>query len=216
MDIALTIGGWIGWLLLTVYAKTCRVKVVTGHETLDSVRDGQHPVLVAFWHDQLPLLASFLYFRLHRAGRPLTVLSSESRDGELAVRILSHWKMYPVRGSSTRGGQQGLRRLYRQMQKEGVSPVIIPDGPTGPPHRAKHGLTALAAWSGRPIFLVAAAGRPVHHIASWDRMAVPWPFARIEIAAKVIESAELSSAPPEEQPALIEAHLKQLIEQLRP
>lgn len=208
-NLALAVGGWLGWLLMTVYARTCRVEVVAGSDAIKRVIAGSQPVLVAFWHEQLPLLAPFLFHRLHRSGQPLTLMVSQSRDGELATRILSHWKLEPVRGSSSRGGNRALRRLYRAMS-DGLSPVIIPDGPRGPAHRAKPGLATLAGLSGAPILLLSAHGKPIHRIGSWDRMAVPWPFAGIRIAAELVPFAALADAPASERSRRVEARLASL------
>ncbi len=210
-DFALTLGGWLGWVLLNIYSRTCRLAIAQGSDVIEDVRTGDRPVLVAFWHDSLLLLAPFLFHRLHRSGRPLTLLVSQSRDGELGTRILKHWRLDPVRGSSSRGGNRALRRLYHQMRTEGASPVVIPDGPRGPAHVAKPGLVTLAGLSGAPVLLLAAAGSPVYRIGSWDRMTVPWPFARVRLAATLLTPEELSSVEPARRSGLLEQRLADLI-----
>jgi lysophospholipid acyltransferase (LPLAT)-like uncharacterized protein len=62
-----------------------------------------------------------------------------------------------------------------------VSPVITPDGPTGPLHRFKPGGLLLAQLSGRPLVPMAFAASRAWQFG-WDRFVLPWPFSRIAIA----------------------------------
>ena len=88
------------------------------------------PVIPCFWHQQL-FVDCLLLQRLHRAGLHVGWLISPSADGELAARVAERWGIRVVRGSATRSGTQALRGLYRALVREQVSPVVVPDGPTG-------------------------------------------------------------------------------------
>ena len=56
---------------------------------------------------------------------------------------------------------------------------MTPDGPRGPRHRASQGAVLLAQRLERPLIPVACAARPVWRAGSWDRLAVPLPFAKV-------------------------------------
>ncbi len=56
-----------------------------------------------------------------------------------------------IRGSSTHTGARALRDFYQALVHEGISPVIAPDGPRGPPWKFKPGALLLAQLSQRPI-----------------------------------------------------------------
>ena len=58
------------------------------------------PVIYAVWHGRV-LLLPLLYGR-----RPLRVLASRSRDGELVTRYVGRFGIESVRGSSSRGGAE--------------------------------------------------------------------------------------------------------------
>lgn len=171
------------WLLLGLGA-TWRIEV-EGEEHLEAVRrDGRRagrPVLLSFWHGQTFMAAHFVYRALHRRGVPITVLASQSRDGELVSRMVEAWGVEPVRGSSTRGGRQALRALHRAIVRGGASPIMVPDGPVGPPHRVKVGVLVLAQLSGAPILPLAFVAERAWRLPSWDRLRIPKPFSRVAV-----------------------------------
>lgn len=108
-------------------------------------------------------------------------LISPSVDGEVPARIATWLGARVIRGSSTRTGARALRDYYRLLVEEGVSPVITPDGPTGPRFRFKPGGLLLAQLSGRPLVPMAFAASRAWTFG-WDKFVLPWPFSRIAIA----------------------------------
>ncbi|MGH8316214.1 MAG: lysophospholipid acyltransferase family protein, partial [Steroidobacterales bacterium] len=86
-----------------------------------------------------------------------------------------------IRGSSTNTGAKALRDYYQALAKDGVSPVITPDGPRGPAFVFKPGAILLSQMSQRPIVPLAYAASHAW-LVKWDRFVIPFPFARIAIA----------------------------------
>ena len=128
-------------------------------------------VIYAFWHGRVWLLAG-------RAGRQgSAVLVSLSEDGEVIARAAQRLGFHPVRGSSSRGGREGLAELERELAG-GRSVALTPDGPRGPRHHAQMGAVVLAARSGRPIVPMGVAARPAWTLKSWDAFQIPRPGAR--------------------------------------
>ena len=118
------------------------------------------------------------------AGRPpLKVgwLISPSVDGEIGAMMVRRLGGQVIRGSSTSTGARALRDYYEALVKEGVSPVITPDGPRGPRFEFKPGAILLAQMSGRPILPMAYAASRAWLI-KWDKFVLPVPFSRIVIA----------------------------------
>ena len=97
--------------------------------------------------------------------------------------------------NKTGAGAKALRDYYQLLVNENVSPVITPDGPTGPPHRFKPGGLLLAQISGRPLLPMAFAASSAWHFG-WDDFVLPRPGSRIAIAigapVKVDRSVALS------------------------
>jgi lysophospholipid acyltransferase (LPLAT)-like uncharacterized protein len=87
-----------------------------------------------------------------------------------------------VRGSSSRGGSTALKQLLRSVRGRGSSPVIVTDGPRGPIYRCKPGLVVLGQMTGAPILPVAGVASSAWRLRSWDRLIVPRPFARLDVA----------------------------------
>src|SRR5439155_920120 len=80
------------------------------------------PVIYVVWHARL-LVLPYLF-----RGRGLWALVSRSEDGEMLADFVRRFGFVTVRGSSSRGGGEGLRSLIRAIRK-GHSVVVVPDGP---------------------------------------------------------------------------------------
>jgi hypothetical protein len=160
--------------LIKAICGTLRVQVLGG-DIEAAVHQHRQNVIYAFWHGHL------LYLMYRYRGRGVAILVSQSRDGEFLSRILQHFGLPTIRGSSSRGGQRSLRELVRQT-RAGASAAIAPDGPRGPRHRAQPGIVALARLAGIPILPVAVGARWKVEFHSWDRFLLPLPGSRIVVA----------------------------------
>jgi lysophospholipid acyltransferase (LPLAT)-like uncharacterized protein len=137
----------------------------------DQERRGEHFIL-AFWHRHL-LLMPYSY----RGGR-ISVLVSQSRDGELIARTVARLGIDSSRGSSSRGGAAGLRSLLRKAEA-GYDIAFTPDGPRGPVGVVQPGVILAAAATGWPVWPVALAATRCRRLKSWDRFVVPLPIATV-------------------------------------
>lgn len=169
-------------LLVRLLSRTWRFDVVEGGATLDEVIRTRGPVVFCFWHNRIIPAAGLLVRRVAPSGMDLTLMSSASRDGELSARFVGRHGARVVRGSSTRGGTHALRAVLRLIRRHGTSPILIPDGPKGPPYEFKVGVLGLAQMSGVPLFLMGFAASRAWSVGTWDRMVLPRPFARVAIA----------------------------------
>jgi len=131
--------------------------------------------IYALWHARmLPLVFT------HR-NRGVAVLISRHRDGEWIARIVESLGYVTARGSSTRGGEEGVREMLEWAER-GHPLCVTPDGPRGPREVVKPGLVWLASRTGLPILPVASSGMPCRALDSWDTFRVPLPFARVDVA----------------------------------
>lgn len=133
---------------------------------------GNERFLLAFWHRHL-LLMPYAY-----RGEKISVLVSQSRDGELIAKTVAHFGIAAARGSSSRGGVLGLRTLLRQ-GAAGYDLAFTPDGPRGPACKVQPGVILAAAATGFPIQPVALAARRAKRLRSWDRFVIPVPFSTV-------------------------------------
>lgn len=134
-------------------------------------RKGEHFIL-AFWHRHL-LLMPYAY-----KGKRISVLVSQSKDGELIARTVAWLGIDSSRGSSSRGGAAGMRSLLRKAA-EGWDIAFTPDGPRGPLREVQPGVILAAAATGLPIQPVALAATSKKELRSWDRFVVPKPFSTV-------------------------------------
>jgi hypothetical protein len=179
--LGLTVAGrLVAWVVRAI-GLTCRLEWAAGEQVVRRLVESRQPVLFAFWHQRLFLCSYLFHRRLVRAGYPLTVLISASRDGELGTSAGHGLGARVERGSTSRGGTRAVRRLLRAL-RGGSGVLIIPDGPRGPAFEAKRGVPLLAAMSGVPIVPAACATSHRWQLRSWDRMVVPKPFGRWQVA----------------------------------
>lgn len=158
---------------------TCRVRIAAGADRLTECLSSGRGAILVFWHDRT-IVAGCFYRRLLPSGARATILASHSRDGALATLVAEKWGLDVLRGSASRGGAAGLRRLYRAVNG-GATAMLVPDGPRGPAHRFKVGIAMLGSLSGRPIVPLGLASSRSWRLRSWDRMIVPKPFSRLVV-----------------------------------
>ncbi len=137
----------LGWLFIRAVHATLRVRHVRPENLT-----GQRQYIIAFWHAHLLMM-------LHSKFRkPICVMTSQSRDGEIIARVFDYYGVDSVRGSSSRGGLAAIRGLIRSA-REGKNIVFTPDGPKGPARVAKEGIIAAARATGLPIVPIAFAAK---------------------------------------------------------
>ncbi len=170
----------IGYLLLRLWWASCRIVQVRGAEHLDAALVRAPSLLPCLWHQHWLFCGRWLHLQSPR-GLKLGVLISPSVDGEIAAKISRWFGAEVIRGSSTRTGARALRDYYEMLVTHGVSPIILPDGPTGPRQQFKPGALLLAQLSGRPLLPMAFAASRAWRFG-WDRFVLPWPGSRIAIA----------------------------------
>ena len=141
-------------------------------EPMRKMEQGNERFILTFWHRHL-LLMRYCY-----RGKGVSVLVSQSRDGELIARTVARLGIDSSRGSSSRGGVAGMRTLLRKA-REGWDLSFTPDGPRGPASEVQPGVILAAAATGFPIMPVALAATRAKRLRSWDRFVVPLPFSTV-------------------------------------
>jgi lysophospholipid acyltransferase (LPLAT)-like uncharacterized protein len=142
--------------------------------TIRELERGRRNFILAFWHRHLVLM------RYAYRGRRMSVLISQSWDGELVARTLEYLGIDSVRGSSSKGGALALRETLRRAA-EGSDLGFTPDGPRGPLRVAQPGVVLAGKATGLPVIPVAIAASRARLLRSWDRMLLPLPGARVEV-----------------------------------
>jgi lysophospholipid acyltransferase (LPLAT)-like uncharacterized protein len=140
--------------------------------------------VLALWHESIMVALG------HDVRRGAVALVSPGSDGTFAARLVAPFGVGVVRGSSSREGAAGVRRLLKG-RRAGGAVVVTPDGPRGPRRSARRGVVYVALRAGLPIIPLGVAVSSAKRLRSWDRFIVPKPFAK----------ARLVYGPPIEPPA---------------
>jgi lysophospholipid acyltransferase (LPLAT)-like uncharacterized protein len=131
--------------------------------------------VLCFWHgDQFALLR-------WRRRRPTVALVSHSHDGQMQARALRIQGLLVERGSSSRGGSQGLRAIVRHL-RAGHDAAFAVDGPRGPRFAVAPGAcTAVELAEGRLVPMGSAAAHGITLQKTWDQFRIPLPFSRVAV-----------------------------------
>lgn len=171
--LSLAVGPFIFGLLTRLLFATCRIRWV-GREQLEQLDREKKPLIAAFWH-----YGVFLVLHLSRGKRKWVAMVSSSKDGEYVARIVESFGFETVRGSRNRGGIGALKGMVKAVRGRGLSAAIVADGSQGPPLVAQPGAVLLASLSGVAVVPVGWAADRYWSFRSWDRTALPKPFARV-------------------------------------
>lgn len=158
----------------------------------------RRPVMYALFHGRMVGLLGL------RPRYRLTILISESRDGELISRGATGLGFSTARGSPARGAVKGAKGMLSAVGKDQDLAFMV-DGPRGPRYAVKLGALRLAALAGTPIIPFVCSARSTWWMPTWDLFLAPWWSTPI-----VYILGEPLFVPPD----LSEAELNELREQL--
>lgn len=163
-----------GLFLVRLLSATFRVKILDP-ENEREILDKRGQLIYASWHQRFFPGITFFSTR-----KPIAIIISQSRDGEMAARAVDILGWHPVRGSSTRGGKEALEKI-KSLAKASYKVGHIVDGPQGPFGKVKPGLIRIAQFADLPILPTITSAEHRWVFNSWDRFMVPKPFSRVII-----------------------------------
>ena len=195
----------LGWLLRGLFV-TLRPEFVQ-RQLEQQVQGGRTPILFAFWHGRM------LYFmKLYEyLGARVTILVSQSRDGELVAQLLSRFGFQTARGSTSQGGARGLLGVVNRV-RNGMHACFTPDGPRGPRYQVQPGLVLVAKRTGAPILPMTFGAQWKRVLTSWDAFLLPLPFSRVVVVygEPIYVPADASAADLEAKRREVEASLRRI------
>ena len=154
---------------------------IRGDAHLERVIREQGALNPCYWHQHLLFCVPYLLGK-RSLGMKVGFLISPSVDGEGPAMLARRLGGDVIRGSASHTGARALRDFYVAIAKEGISPLITPDGPRGPRFEFKSGALMLSQLSGKPVVPIAYAASRAWVLGTWDKFVIPWPFARIAVA----------------------------------
>jgi lysophospholipid acyltransferase (LPLAT)-like uncharacterized protein len=169
------------WLLALIVfvihrliAMTWRVIIVESDAMKKDMAEGK-PFVLAHWHGEQSGLV--LIIRRYK----VTIMTSQSKDGQIMTHFVEFYGAKTVRGSSSKGAVGALKGMIRLTQS-GHIPSISVDGPRGPYHTIKPGVFEISRLiDGRiyPGVVVPQHAWPFKK--TWDGSFFPKPFTKLVI-----------------------------------
>lgn len=149
-------------------------KEIRGEENLTELKKNKIPIIFVQWHRHI-------FFHLEKfknsGVRPLVSLSE---DGELISQIAREFKIYPVRGSSSKGGTRAFLKILDLLKTGKADILFTADGPRGPARQVKDGTIVLSQKSGAVLIPVSWYASSVKILEkTWDKFLIPRPFSKI-------------------------------------
>ena len=153
---------------------TCRVKA-HGHENIDQLKNNINTAWIySIWHNNVLISPWAL------KNQNVSVMVSESKDGEIIARSVELFGNTTIRGSTSKNSTRVTRKALKCLKDQ--NPVAItPDGPRGPKYVLQEGVLYLAALSNTPIIPFHAECSKQWQFNSWDNLKLPKPFSTIHL-----------------------------------
>jgi lysophospholipid acyltransferase (LPLAT)-like uncharacterized protein len=125
------------------------------------------PAVYAYFHGHMHVLLGLT------PRERMTLIVSNSRDGEMIARAAEDMGYQVARGSRTEGGVKGALKLLGAANSD--RSILFPvDGPRGPKEVVKPEVIRIAQLAGLPIIPVIAIARTMDKMKSWDNYNCPF------------------------------------------
>lgn len=204
--------GAIAAYIRLVEATSSRTEIDRHHA--DALLAGGQGFIIAFWHARLLMGAALK----GETDRPVHMLISAHRDGEIIANAVKGFGVNLIRGSAAdpkkpeknKSGAPAIGAMIAALD-QGAIVGMTPDGPKGPAEIAKIGAIKLAAFSGAPILPGAYSASRGLRLKTWDRFLLAAPFSRLAFAARppIHVERNADAAALERARAHLEAELKE-------
>lgn len=160
--------GWICNHGTSFFDRQYRVVRIMSQGARAHLQADDKPVIYALYHGCMIGVLGL------KPRKKLTILVSQSRDGEMIARGITGLGYSVARGSPAKGGVKGAVEMIKAA-RAGQSLIFMVDGPRGPEFKVKPGIIRLAQMTGIPILPVGLSSRTAMYMKSWDRfMASVW------------------------------------------
>jgi len=143
----------------------------------DKAKVKDTPSVVIFWHGEI-IMMPYAY-RDYRHSTNMDIIVSRHHDGDISARMIRIFGGGTVRGSSSKGGAQALKEVFRCI-KRGRDIGLTPDGPRGPRHSVADGAALIAQKKDIPIVAMNCRASKSWRLKSWDKLFIPKPFCTLD------------------------------------
>ncbi len=170
-------GYLIRFAMMLLYM-TLRVRFA-GTSALKTASHGR--LILSLWHDQLalaPLIRRIL------PKHPLAIVVSKSRDGRLLAAFINTFRHTQPISVAHNMRYKALLEMVEAIE-HGKIVIITPDGPRGPRHVVKPGLTYCKEKASAQVITMKWQASRAWQLNTWDKMQIPKPFAKVTVDFEV-------------------------------
>jgi len=161
-------------IIMTMVVLTCRIRW-HNKEQHQKLIDAQGPYVLCMWHNCCTIAAWFM------RNSNITVMVSDSKDGEYVSRLANSFNIHTIRGSASAGTAKAIKSALSILAKK--RPIALtPDGSRGPRYKMKSGALWFAASSKSPILPMHIESTRQWVFNSWDKHCFPKPFSTIHVS----------------------------------
>lgn len=147
-------------------------------------------VIFTVWHGNLPNTMAF--HRLFQPyGRRWVGLVTPSLDGRLLTAALAYLDVDSAPLANSVRGVDGAADFVQRVAAGWVGAVAA-DGPRGPRHVVKDGVTRTVAAAGAALVVAGVAATRGIRFRSWDLVHIAGPFARVHVCCRLLTLTESS------------------------
>lgn len=129
--------------------------------------------LTCFWHARLLMLP----YAWKTKQYPFYMLISAHKDGRLISKIVRHFGIKTVAGSTKKGGLSALLHMVH-LSRQQCTLGITPDGPRGPAFAVSEGTLMAAYLMKTDLIPVTYAVSKKKLLPTWDTFVLPFPFSK--------------------------------------
>ena len=179
--VAQNIISYLGSLYILFVHKSSKIKF-KDRKNINGLFKKDESFIYSFWHDQL-LMCPLTW----QNRKPIRVLISKHRDGDIISKVILHLGFSAIRGSThksnkikNKGGLLSARKMIKSL-KNGISIGISPDGPKGPRHKVSEGILSISRLSKSVILPVGIGFKKKWVLNTWDKFIIPKPFNEITV-----------------------------------
>lgn len=146
-----------------LWSKTWRIKIALP----------QHTHIMGCWHEDIPTMLRVL------GRQDYHVQVSLSQDGNLMTSLFEQWGYQCYRGSNSQGFNS-IRSCLKALNNNHKVAMAL-DGPKGPRGEIQPGSQWLSQRGQTPFYIAQVSYQSTWRLNTWDQMAWPKPFSKIEI-----------------------------------
>ncbi|MDB2613964.1 lysophospholipid acyltransferase family protein [Chlamydiales bacterium] len=170
--------GFLARSFLSLLMLTCRTRLYGIDHFVETAKKGS--LILTFWHNRIALVPhTFLPYTSY--SKIFIALISKSRDGNWLDAIVRGYSPSRTLRVSHKNRHGALSQVIKELNKEGVTMMVTPDGPRGPIYKMKEGPLKAAKETGAPLVSFNWEATSFWEISSWDKFRIPKPFSTIKL-----------------------------------